>query len=148
METIFLLLNLISTLLIAGVLWFIQLVHFPLINEMPAKNMVNNGYYHMQKILGIINLLFIIDFITIVFLLLLVNSDLSATLMLINILIFLFTVILTRITFLPIHQNLSKNPNSFLISKLINLNWIRTLVWSLKVLFMLIIFFEVLILDF
>lgn len=148
METIFLLFNLISTLLIAGILWFVQLVHYPLFNEMPAKNMVNYGYYHMQKISGIINLLFIIDFITIVFLLLLVNSDLSATLMLINISIFLFIVILTRITFLPIYQQISKNPNSILITKLINLNWIRTLVWSLKVIFMLIIFFEILILDF
>jgi len=148
METIFLLFNLTSTLLIAGVLWFVQLVHYPLFNEIPAKNMVNYGYYHIQKISGIINLLFIVDFTTIVFLLLLVNSDLSATLMIINIAIFGFIVILTRITFLPIHQKLSKNPNSFLISKLINLNWIRTLVWSLKVVFMLIIFVEILILDF
>jgi len=145
METIFLLFNLISTLLIAGILWFVQLVHYPLFNEIPAKNMVNYGYYHMQKISGIINLLFIVDFITIVFLLLLVNSDLSATLMVINISIFLFIVFLTRITFLPIHQQLSKNPNSTLIAKLINLNWIRTLVWSLKVIFLLIIFIEILI---
>jgi hypothetical protein len=144
METIFLLINLLSTVLIAGIMWFVQLVHYPLFNAIPARNLINYGYYHTRKISGIIKPLFIVDFTTLLLLLILLGSNLSTNLMMVNIVIFIITVILTQIVFIPIHQKLSKSPNSQTISQLIRLNWIRTLIWSLKVVFMLIIIYETL----
>jgi len=148
METFFLLINLLSTILIAGILWFVQLVHYPLFNEIPAKNFINYGYYHSRKVSGIIKPLFIVDFTTLILLLILLGSNLSTNLMIVNVTIFIITIVLTQIIFIPIHQKLSKSPNSQTISQLIRLNWIRTLIWSLKVVFMLIIIYETLIWKF
>jgi hypothetical protein len=74
----------------------------------------------------------------------LVSSNFSSMLMLLNSFLLIFTVILTRMIYLPILQELSQKHNSILMLKLINLNWIRTLGWSLKVILMILITIEML----
>jgi len=43
--------------------------------------------------------------------------------------------LLTATLFISIHKNLSKGFNKDIINKLVNLNWLRTILWSLRMAF-------------
>jgi hypothetical protein len=148
METLFISLNLISTLMIAGIFWFIQLVHYPMFRQMPANSLINYSYHHYQKITRIIAPLFVIDLVTLLYMIVILPTSISVNLAITGTLIFVLIILVTQLWFSPMLQKLSKQPNDYLISKLVNMNWIRTLSWTLKGLITIIIAVEIFIWSF
>ena len=126
------LVNLVLSFIAVGLIWTIQLVHYPSMRFIPKEKFLAYHKFHSLRISLIAMPLMIIELIT-SFLLLYQNfNNVIQKIFLIN---FVLVVLIWLSTFLiqvPLHNVLSKEKNSKIISKLILSNWFRTILWTAR----------------
>jgi len=110
-----------------GLCWFVQIVHYPLFKHIDRENFPS----YQRKNFGTAYLaipVMIIELISGIWLLYL--SD--AYLLLINLVLFALIGISTIIYQVPLHLELMNKPNSKSFNLLIRTNWIRTGLWTIR----------------
>ncbi|WCL49485.1 hypothetical protein [Leptospira sp. GIMC2001] len=116
------------TIFLTGLIWTIQLVHYPSFNDVGKNEFIQFHKNHTTRISILVIPFMICELlISIAWLVLELNqfSIVNASLVL---LIWLATFLIS----VPIHNALVQNFNLVLIQKLNQTNWIRTILWSLK----------------
>ena len=127
--------HLVCTSVMVGIIWVIQLVHYPSFHFIRKDIYASFQKFHTDKIAIIVAPVMLIELITGV---LLIYMETNIDIVLIVSLVILLAIwILTAIYFYKAHQNLMSGYNKEIINQLIKLNWIRTLLWT----FRLILFF-------
>ena len=129
-------LNLALSLFLTGLIWTIQLVHYPAFRYVEPQRFVEFTLYHQKWITPIVAIPMIAELITSITLLWLKPSHLIAV-------CFVFVLIIWGTTFLlsvPFHAKLSQGFDTNTIEKLISSNWIRTLGWTFKTAILIFIF--------
>jgi len=123
----------IAGLLMTGIIWIIQLVHYPMFHAIDREKFVAEMNRHKTKITFIVAPIMLIEI-------------LSGFLMLFNpndydypwefrIILFVLVLIIWIATFyiqVPAHQKLSKGYKKSIVNALIRSNWLRTGIWTLK----------------
>ncbi len=122
------LINQSSSLILMGLIWTIQIVHYPLMAKVGEENFLDYHSSH-SSLIGII-------VIPMMF------SELGSSIYLVsenfnkqNLIGLILVVLVWASTFLiqvPIHNELSKGYSLDLIQKLVYTNWIRTILWTAK----------------
>ena len=128
--------HLFSSLYMTGVIWLIQIIHYPLFNFVGLNEWRNYHSKHIQLTNIVIAPPMFMELITLGYLFYLMPDYRSNTLMLFSAFI-LFSIWLT--TFLisvPIHNKLALNYDEAAINKLVQTNWIRTISWTVKSIFL------------
>lgn len=120
-------LQLISTFAMIGVIWVIQLVHYPSFSFIEEKNFVQFSKFHQTRVTYIVAPLMFIELLTAVSLVVLKNE----LLFVINFVFLLFIWISTFFYFISAHTDLSKGKDPVKIKELVLLNWARTIFWTL-----------------
>jgi hypothetical protein len=129
-----LLLNLASTLAMTGVIWFVQVVHYPLFASVGADGFARYEAVHATRTGWVVAPLMLVELATA--LALLASSlrpdsvpDWSAWLA-----AGLVGAIWGSTAFLqvPIHNQLAQGFDAALVSRLVTTNWIRTIAWTLR----------------
>ena len=129
------LIHLVFTSILVGIIWVIQLVHYPSFHFIRKDIYVSFQKLHTDKIAIIVAPVMLIELITGI---LLIYMETNINIVLIVSLVILLAIwILTAIYFYKAHQNLMSGYNKEIINQLIKLNWIRTVLWT----FRLILFF-------
>jgi hypothetical protein len=126
--SLLLLLNITATFILIGLIWTIQIVHYPLFAKVGSLNFSEFHITHSRNITMIVLPLMLLELSTSI---LLVNQDNSLN----SILGLCCVGIVWASTFylqVPIHNQLALNFDLFLIEKLVFTNWIRTIFWSIK----------------
>lgn len=126
--------NLVLSAFMNGVIWIIQLVHYPSFNYVAIDQWQLFHQKHTKRIAPIVAPVMMLEVITTV-LITSHNPDL------INLICLVLLVVIWLSTFLiqvPIHNQLHTKYSSKLISRLINTNWARTILWSVKTIILLI----------
>lgn len=124
--------HLITTSLMVGVIWVIQLVHYPSFHYVKKDNYPLFQRFHMQRISIIVMPLMIIELFSGSYL---VYDRLYLNFyFLFSILILIINWVITAVIFSRLHQRLERGYDETLINKLILYNWIRTLLWTLRLL--------------
>ena len=127
--------HLVFTSIMVGIIWVIQLVHYPSFYFIQKDIFVSFQKFHMDKIAIIVAPVMLIELITGILLIYMeTNIDIVLS---ISLFILIAIWVLTAIYFYKAHQNLMSGYNEEIISQLIKLNWIRTILWT----FRLILFF-------
>jgi hypothetical protein len=121
-------LQIVSTLMLTGVIWTIQLVHYPSFIYVADENFIEFESHHSKSISFIVVPLMIIELVTAVFLLY-TNTN---YMLVINLLLVLLIWMVTFFLSVPCHKILIKKKCLLTIQKLINTNWLRTTFWSIK----------------
>lgn len=116
-----------ATFFMAGLCWFVQLVHYPLFFEIPLKDFPAYERKNFATIF-ITAPVMGIELLTGLYLLWLKPS----TVMELNVLFIFITALSTFIFQVPIHLKLSHAASNELLHKLIKTNWIRTVSWSAR----------------
>ncbi|MFL2986997.1 MAG: hypothetical protein ACJZ57_07125 [Candidatus Poriferisodalaceae bacterium] len=115
----------------AGVLWVIQIVHYPLLDEVPDSSIERVALRHQRLITRVVGPTMIVEAISSLWILLLVPESLfylalaSFTLLLIAVGVTIFQAV-------PLHSRIAQG-TSHLIPRLIQINWPRTVAWSLRI---------------
>ena len=121
-------LHLTTTFMMTGIIWIVQMVHYPAFHFIDKNDYLNFQLFHMRRISFIVMPLMSFELISII-LISIKDSSFS------NFLLLGLTILIWLITFLlnvPLHNKLLNHHESLIISKLIQSNWPRTLCWSLK----------------
>lgn len=116
--------------MLCGVIWLVQLVHYPFFHRTDRDHFRKHMSFHKVRISVIVMPLMIAELGTSIWL-----SFMAADLLLLHrtglgIVIFIWLV--TFFTSVPLHEKLSDGYEEATVQKLVNTNWIRTLLWTLK----------------
>ena len=124
-------LNVISAFLLTGVIWTIQLVHYPSFHFIDKLSFTNFHNFHERRISIIVMPLMFIELITSIAL---YTHNMWSIVFTLNLLVVVLIWCSTFFVQVPIHSILSQKKDKDLIEKLVNTNWIRTFLWSMRML--------------
>lgn len=128
----FLIINAASTLALVGVIWVVQLVHYPTFSYVENDSFASFSTFHQNRITYIVLPLMIAEAATSIALLF-VRPDV-VPLWTVSIGAMLVAAIWVSTFFIqvPLHTLLTDSKDSGIIDRLVATNWIRTIAWSAK----------------
>ena len=118
----------ISTSLMVGIIWVIQLLHYPAFNFIKESDYVEFQHFHMQRISFIVVPVMILELFSAFMLVYYVRSNL----LILCLIILLFIWLITFVFFTKLHQSLLDGYDKKIVDKLVKINWSRTVLWSLR----------------
>lgn len=123
-------LHLIATSVMVGVIWVIQLVHYPSFHFVELKQYTTFQRFHMARISYVVIPAMLTELLTLI--LLVFTMDQIDTLVLASAILLIFIWLMTAVFFSDVHQKLTLGYDQIVVDKLVKLNWGRTLLWTLR----------------
>lgn len=125
------LLHVMPTLFMTGVIWFVQVVHYPLLSRIGDEAFVAYERQHCRRTTFVVLPAMILELVMAVWLCVAApaahSAWTSAGLALVAI-AWMSTFLLQ----VPCHQRLSNAQDHAIIARLVASNWLRTIAWSLR----------------
>ena len=118
----------LSTSLMVGIIWVIQLLHYPTFHFIKESDYVEFQHFHMQRISFIVVPVMIIELLSGFMLVYYFRSNLLILCLIILLVIWLITFVF----FTKLHQSLLGGYDKIIVDKLVQINWSRTILWSLR----------------
>ena len=118
----------LSTSLMVGIIWVIQLLHYPTFHFIKESDYVEFQHFHMQRISFIVVPVMIIELLSGFMLVYYFRSNL----LILCLIILLFIWLITFVFFTKLHQSLLDGYDKKIVDKLVKINWSRTVLWSLR----------------
>ena len=125
--------NFISTSVMVGVIWVIQLLHYPSFHFINEKKYIEFQHFHMQRISFIVVPVMLIELASALLLSYFFRS--SLTIILLALLLGIWGI--TFIFFTNLHQKLTNGYDPSIVDRLVQINWYRTALWSLRLIILL-----------
>lgn len=126
---LFFLINSAATLFMAGLIWLIQLVHYPSFHFVDQSNFKEFHLFHSTRISFVIIPVMILEIVTSGILWWNYSAfDINSIGFYLVILIWIATAGFS----VPNHNKLGNGKNTETINSLVNTNWVRTILWSIK----------------
>lgn len=127
-----LLIQFTATALMTGIIWFVQIVHYPLFGRIPADGFTHYEQAHTVRTGWVVAPLMLLELATAAALPLL-RAPVSATpayLAALGCLLLIWAS--TFLIQVPLHGILERHPDAAAMRRLVTTNWIRTLLWSVR----------------
>ena len=125
--------NFISTSVMVGVIWVIQLLHYPSFHFINDQNYIEFQHFHMQRISFIVVPVMLIELASALLLAYFFES--SLTIILLALVLGIWAI--TFIFFTNMHQKLTDGYDHSIVDRLVQINWARTALWSLRLIILL-----------
>ncbi len=127
-----LLLNVASTLFMVGLIWMVQVVHYPLFNDVGDAQYVRYQQRHQTNISYIVAPVMLVELVTAVMLAWYPIGSVSKLLVYsgIGLVVLLWTS--TALLQMPCHAKLAKGFDRAIYQRLVRSNWIRTIGWTAR----------------
>lgn len=109
-----------------GLIWTIQLVHYPMFKFVEAPHWPRFHSQHSRNITFIVFPLMLVELLTSLQLFFNERTSTNTIFLACAALNWLLTIII----FIPLHNKVSNRPLPPIFEKLVSLNWSRTLVWT------------------
>ncbi len=117
---------------LTALIWFVQLVHYPMFEFLDDENFSIAMKFHQDTISYVVIPLMILELALTAY-----QLYTSATLSFVIAAIVLCIWVSTFLLQVPLHKKLSYGKDRFTISSLVRTNWVRTTLWSLKLVLLL-----------
>ena len=127
-----LVIHLIATSIMVGVIWVIQLVHYPSFHFIELKQYTTFQRFHMSRISYVVVPAMLTELFTLIFLI--IFMDQIDTLVTVSGLLLIIIWLMTAVFFSGVHQKLTSGYDKTVVNNLVKLNWGRTLLWTLRLL--------------
>lgn len=126
-----LLIHAMSTLMMTGLIWFVQIVHYPLMAKVGHEEFVQYEQAHTRSTTWVVGPLMIAELLSSLYLL--AQSDRDVILLPLLGLIALGGIWgSTLLLQIPAHRILEQRFDQKVHARLVQTNWIRTVLWSLR----------------
>jgi len=133
--TFYFLVHLTSTAFMAGLIWVIQLLHYPFFDYLERTDYALRMDQHRLRISYIVIPVMLAELGTGVYLLL--TLFYGSLLFIINVLLLVLIWLSTFTLQMPTHMKLVEGHNTDLVNRLVQTNWIRTTLWTLRLVILL-----------
>ncbi len=130
--------HLISTSMMVAIIWIVQILHYPTFKFVDRKKYEDFQDFHMKRISYLIIPIMLVEICSGVMVLILDSSLYSP--FGISIMLLIFIWVLTVLLFSKVHSYLLKGYDEDSINKLISLNWIRTISWTVRLIILMKLF--------
>ena len=124
--------HLIFTSIMTGVIWVIQIVHYPSFHFIEKDLYTAFQKFHMNKISIIVMPIMLAELITGI--MLFFDNSFKSPFLTISIIILVLIWLITGVFFTKVHNELIAGYQELVVNQLIAMNWIRTLLWTLRLL--------------
>ena len=128
--------NLIATLLMTGIIWFVQVVHYPLFSRVGTADFVRYEQDHTRRTGYVVAPLLLVESGSALALLFMDLPPLLETLAWGGAVLVLLLWIVTFTVQVPLHRRLSKSHDRGVIQRLVRTNTIRVALWSMRAVLM------------
>jgi len=115
-----------------GVIWIIQLVHYPSFHFIERNQYTTFQRFHMSRISYVVIPAMVTELFTLI--LIIISIDQVNLIILASALLLIVIWLMTAVFFSGVHQKLTLGYDQAVVEKLIKLNWGRTLLWTLRLL--------------
>lgn len=127
-----LLANVVSTLFLVGLIWMVQVVHYPLFNDVGEQNYVSYQKRHQTNITYIVGPVMLIELATAIMLIWFPIDGISKPLVYAGIGLVVVIWFSTAFIQVPCHEKLVKGFDPAAYKWLVDSNWIRTIAWTAR----------------
>jgi hypothetical protein len=132
MPLLLLLFTLILSAFLTGLIWFVQIVHYPGFLKIPASHFISFHNSHMQTTSWVVAAPMLLELIASVILLLYSFPGNAQTTNYISFACVLAIWVVTFFVSVPLHNQLVNGWKQELIQRLVTTNWIRTWAWTIR----------------
>lgn len=119
-------------LMMTGIIWLVQIVHYPLFAFVGEKDYAKFHLAHMNWISFVVAPLMIIEAIAAILLLFYPPENLDRRLLWLGVLLVVIVWASTFLLQVPLHEKLARGFSSDTHRLLVGTNWIRTAGWTLR----------------
>jgi hypothetical protein len=123
----------VSTALMTGIIWFVQIIHYPLFAKVGTESFTDYEQAHVDRTKYLIVPLMLIE-ITSAGVLLLNHSSIPFSVIMVNFVLLLLIWASTFFIQVPLHGKLSNERSLNSIKRLVRSNWLRTVLWTFRIL--------------
>ncbi len=127
---IYLLIHFFVSSAMMGLIWLVQLVHYPAFRFIEGREYVSFALFHTTQITWVVAPLMIVELFSAF--LMSFDSTLSLWVKVLSLLCLVAIWLSTVFFQIPQHGVLALGKNIEAIEKLVSMNWIRTIAWTLK----------------
>jgi len=127
-----LLANVVATLFMVGLIWMVQVVHYPLFDDVGPENYVKYQQRHQSNITYIVGPVMLVELVTAVMLFWYPIEGVNQSLVYVGIGLVVLIWISTALVQVPCHERLVKGFDASAYKWLVNSNWIRTVAWTAR----------------
>lgn len=122
-----------TTWMLTGLIWFVQLLHYPLMAAVKS-NFTDYEREHTRRITPLVAPLMMVELALAAWLTLRPAPPLSLWMPYTGLALVAFVWATTFLVQVPLHEALSHTPSQKNVAKLVSTNWLRTVAWSLRAL--------------
>ena len=124
--------HLIFTSIMTGVIWVIQIVHYPSFHFIDKELYTAFQKFHMNKISIIVIPIMLAELVT--GMMLFLDKSSKSPFLIISFVILVLIWLITGVFFTKAHNELIAGYQELVVNQLVAMNWIRTLLWTLRLL--------------
>lgn len=122
----------VSTLLMTGVIWFIQIVHYPLFALVGSGGFPVYEEVHKRLTTIVVGPLMVLELVSSALIPVFSNSTIASLLGWIGLILVITLWLTTWFVQVPLHSQLCESYSTETNRKLVSTNWLRTVVWSIR----------------
>lgn len=120
------------TVAMTGLIWFVQIVHYPLFARVGADAFREYATQHNRRVTWVVAPLMLLEVATAGFLCIVEVPGAPAGLGLIGLGLVFVIWVSTAVLQVPCHARLQGGPDGRVIRRLVATNWVRTVAWTLR----------------
>jgi hypothetical protein len=129
---VLLLVQFAATAMMTGIIWFVQVVHYPLFGKIPQEGFVAYELAHTVRTGFVVGPLMLVELITAVTLIVMTDPLAGDRLYLAAFGCLLLIWASTFLLQVPLHAILEHRHDPGAITRLVSTNWIRTILWTIR----------------
>jgi hypothetical protein len=132
MDDIVLLINLVSTWTMVGVIWFVQVVHYPLLAVVPVESAASVAVEHQRRTGWVVGAPMALEGVTTLALLVLVPEGVAWFVPWLAGIPLAIALGATIFLSVPRHERMAREPDAQVGKELVSTNWVRTIAWTVR----------------
>ncbi len=132
MIEVLLLAQVAATLVMVGVIWFVQIVHYPLMDRVPAAEFAAFEHAHQNRTSIVVGPTMLVEAFTAAVLLAVPVPGTDVTIAVAGISLLAVIWLSTMLIQVPLHSRLEKGFDARTHRRLVISNWIRTIAWTAR----------------
>ncbi len=121
-----------ATLFLVGLIWTIQIVHYPLFANVGADGYAAYQTSHMTRITYVVAPVMFAELLTAIYFVFAAYDKINPNLFWFGLALVLLIWVSTLYIQSPIHGKLMEKFDADLVNKLVWTNWIRTILWTVR----------------
>lgn len=126
-------LHAVSTIAMFGLIWFVQLVHYPLFVQVGSDEFTAYEMQHQRRTTWVVAPLMCVEAITAAALMFWVPSGGPRWLAALGFALVACNWLITALVQVPCHRRLAAGYDATVARRLVRTNWVRTMAWTCRV---------------